>query len=47
MYLRKSHIQHNCELDDLGAGFEIAKGYRIGHALEVNFQSLIGQGGLF
>jgi hypothetical protein len=23
-------------LDDLGAGFEIAKGYRIGHALEVN-----------
>jgi hypothetical protein len=47
MYLWKSHIQHNCELDDFRAGFEIAKGYRIGHALEVNLQSPIGQSGLF
>ena len=29
---RKSHIQHHCKLDDLRAGFEIAKGYRIGHS---------------
>ena len=28
----KSHIQHNCELDDLGAGFEIAEGYWIWHS---------------
>jgi hypothetical protein len=25
------HIQHNCKLDDLRAGFEIAEGYKIGH----------------
>ena len=43
----KSHIKHNCKLDDLGAGFEIAKGYRIGHVTEVNFQDTVGQGGLF
>ena len=27
----KPHIQHNCKLDDLGAGFEIAEGYYCGH----------------
>ena len=27
----KPHIQHNCELDDLWAGFEIAERYKIGH----------------
>ncbi len=44
---RKSYIQHDCKLDDLRAGFEIAKGYRIGHVTEVNFQDAVGQGGLF
>jgi hypothetical protein len=34
-------------LDDLGAGFEIAKGYRIGHVAEVNFHDAVRQGGLF
>ena len=43
----KSHIKHNCKLDDLGAGFEIAKGYRIGHVTEVNFHDAVGQGALF
>ena len=43
----KSHIQHNCKLDDLWAGFEVAKGYRIGNVTEVNFQDAVGQGGLF
>jgi len=43
----KSHIKHNCKLDYLRAGFEIAKGYRIGHVTEVNFQDAVGQGGLF
>ena len=43
----KSHIKHNCKLDDLGAGFEIAKGYRIGHIAEVYFQDAVGQGGIF
>ena len=43
----KSHIKHNCKLDDLRAGFEIAEGYRIGHGLEANFLSTVGQGGLF
>ena len=27
----KPHIEHNCKLDDLRAGFEIAERYRIGH----------------
>ena len=44
---RKSHIQHHRKLDDLRAGFEIAKGNMFRHALEVNFQSPNGQGGLF
>ena len=43
----KSHIQHNCKLDDLWTGFEVAKGYRIGNVTEVNFQDAVGQGGLF
>ena len=43
----KSHIQHNCKLDDFRNGFKIAEGYRIGHDLEVNFQDAVGQGGLF
>jgi hypothetical protein len=28
----KSHIKHNCKLDDIGTGFEVAEGYRIGHS---------------
>ena len=47
MYLWKPHIRHNCKLDNFGAGFEVAKGYRIGHVAEVNFQDAVGQGGLF
>ena len=47
MYLWKSHIQHHRKLDYFGAGFEIAKGYRIGHVTEVNFQDAVGQGYLF
>ena len=43
----KPHVQHNGKLDDLGAGFEIAEGYWIGHVTEVNFQDAVGQGGLF
>jgi hypothetical protein len=27
----KPYIQHNCKLDDLRAGFEIAERYSIGH----------------
>jgi hypothetical protein len=27
----KSHIKHNCKLDDLRAGFKVAKGYFIWH----------------
>ena len=47
MYLWKSHIQHHRKLDDLWTGFEIAKGYRIGHIAEVYFQDAVGQGGIF
>ena len=47
MYLRKSYIQHDCKLDDLWTGFEVAKVYRIGHVTEVNFHDAVGQGGLF
>ena len=43
----KPKLKHNCKLDDLGASFEIAKGYRIGHVTEVNFQDAVRQGGLF
>ena len=41
---RKSHIQHHCKLDDLRTGFEIAKGYWIGHGTEANIQQLSEQG---
>ena len=44
---RKSYIQHDCKLDDLWTGFEVAERYRIGHVTEVNFQDAVGQGGLF
>ena len=40
----KSHTQHNCKLDDLRTGFEIAKGYWIGHGLDANTQHAVGQG---
>jgi hypothetical protein len=43
----KSHIKHNCKLDDLRTGFEVAERYRIGHVTEVNFQDAVRQGGLF
>jgi len=43
----KSHIQHYRKLDYFRAGFEIAKGYRIGHSFIANFQSSIGQPSLF
>ena len=42
---QKPETKHNCKLDDLRAGFEIAEGYGIGHVAEVNFQHAIGQGG--
>jgi hypothetical protein len=45
LIIQKPHIQHNYKLDDLRAGFEIAKGDWIGHVAEVNFQHAIGQGG--
>ena len=32
----KPHIQHNCKLDDLRAGFEIAEGYWFGNAENTN-----------
>ena len=44
---RKSHIQHDCKLDDLRAGFKIAERNLIGHGLIANFQSAIGQPSLF
>ena len=43
----KSYIQHYRKLDNFWAGFEVTKGYRIGHVTEVNFQDAVGQGGLF
>jgi len=43
----KSYIQHDCKLDDLWTGFEVAERYRIEHVTEVNFQDAVGQGGLF
>ena len=44
---RKSHLQHDCKLNDLGAGFKIAKGYRIGHSFIANNQGSPQQEGLF
>ena len=38
-------MQHNCRLDDLRTGFEIAGGHRLGHFAEVNFQDAIGKVG--
>jgi len=32
MYFWKSQIQHHRKLDDLWTGFEVTKGYRIGHS---------------
>jgi len=43
----KTDIQHQRYADDLRTGFEVAKGYRIGHVAEINFQDAVGQGGLF
>ena len=40
-------MSHNCKLDDLWTGFEIAEGYRIGHGPDANLQHAIGQGSLF
>jgi len=40
-------MQHNCKLDDIWTGFEVAKGHRVGYVAEVNFQDAVGQGGLF
>ena len=39
----KPHIQHNCELDDLRAGFEIAERYRIRHGWLAKFPIEIRQ----
>ena len=43
----KPYIQHNCQLDDFGTGFEMAKGNRIGHGSNTTIQHPVGQGGLF
>ena len=43
----KPHIQHNCKLDDLRTGFEVAKGYKVGRGPDANIQHATGQGGLF
>ena len=43
----KPHIQHNCELDDLRTGFEIAGRNFIGHSLIANCRGSSQQGGLF
>ena len=42
----KPHIQHNCKLDDLRAGFEIAKGYKIRHSKIAKPLIDVRQGGL-
>ena len=42
----KPYMKHNCKLDVLGTGFEIAKGYWIGHGLEATFPIDIRQGDL-
>ena len=42
----KPHIQHNCKLNDLRAGFEIAERYWIRHIWIANVQHAPGQGGL-
>ena len=40
------HIQHNCKLDNLRAGFKIAEGYWIRHGWVANIQRAVGQGAL-
>ena len=40
-------MQHDCELDNLWTGFEVAEGYRIGQVTGVNFQDTVRQGSLF
>ena len=44
---RKSHIQHNCKLDDLRTGFEIAEGNMFRHSWIANYQASPQQGSLF
>ena len=46
VYSDSAHIQHNCELNDLRAGFEIAEGHWIRHGPDANIQHAVGQGGL-
>ena len=43
----KSHIQHHRKLDDLWTGFEVAKGYRIGHSWVAKCSVNFWQGCLF
>ena len=43
----KSHIKHNCKLDDVRAGFKLAKAYWIGHGLDAKPPIDVRQGGLF
>jgi len=43
----KSHIKHNCKLDYLRAGFEVAKGYWIKHGYIANYRGSPKQEGLF
>ena len=46
--LKVLHFERDLgELNDLGAGFEITKGYKIGHGPDANIQHAVGQGGLF
>ena len=43
LIIQKPHIQHNGKLDDLRAGFEIAKGIGLGRAQKLIFSSLSGK----
>ena len=43
----KSHIKHDCKLDDLRTGFEVAEWNLIGHSWVANCQASLRQGGLF
>ena len=40
-------MQHNCKLNNLKAGFEIAKGHWLGHGYEAKSLIDVRQGGLF
>ena len=44
---RKPHIQHNCKMDDLRAGFEIAEGNMFRHSLITNYRGSHQQEDLF